>query len=694
MNTKPLLMLALGCLGGAAATFGLVRGASLSHAPGAWQALIGGVMHRVPRGAASIGFDGRLAAYRRAAALDDGQALERELVQASGAPSSARRTLELDASLSRLSELDPQRGAELAASLRLPPPLIARSFSDWASIDAEASLAALATLRSRKARIAAALGELDAIGTGPSGRERVMAALPAADRSSVRGEHLAQMAASDPEAGFSGLRDIQNVRTQRDAALRIAEIRAQQTPQDALSRAVELPPALRDEVRQAIIAAWARVDLAGVLEHLEATADPTLLAGLAPWVRLIAPERLLELALRVDDRMADRVPDRMPDRVADAATDPVIDPATSGAAHELASSVAGIFARHDPRAAEAWLDARAVLPAEVRLSLVAGIAAAAPEDAVRLLDDLPRGIATANTVLSIALDRVQENPALTARVADGLLDVGDAPSLAALATLVSRWMQDKSDDALEWILTHGARVNAATLGRAAAELAARDPEMAMRALERLPPALSDVWAAQIVAPYVRADAEAALDWVASRQDQAGFEAIARRIIAESAERAPAMAARRLTESLPAVQVSAAPTVAAAWADREPEEAARWALGLGDARARALAVDRVAFAWASHDAEAARRWTLQLPRGPERDGAIAALLARSEPSLGRDTVLLDAFSDDEARQQAVVTSLYEYAEADAPAARALIDRYVRDPALRSIAETTLAAATTP
>src|SRR5690606_41565277 len=64
--------------------------------------------------------------------------------------------------------------------------------------------------------------------------------------------------------------------------------------------------------------------------------------------------------------------------------------------------------------------------------------------------------------------------------------------------------------------------------------------------------------------------------------------------------------------------------------------------------------RSATAWASADAPAAEAWALSLSRGAPRDDALSALLPRraaaGEPLDGR---LLAAFSNAEARQNAVV-----------------------------------------
>jgi hypothetical protein len=106
-----------------------------------------------------------------------------------------------------------------------------------------------------------------------------------------------------------------------------------------------------------------------------------------------------------------------------------------------------------------------------------------------------------------------------------------------------------------------------------------------------------------------------------------------------------------------------------------------------------AIGSVARVWSQQDPAGARQWALRLPPGATRDGALTTMLQAtiSRGNGGIDTGLLNAFTSDAARQQAVMQVVQGLAYNDPARARAAVETYLTDPALRAQGERAIDAA---
>jgi hypothetical protein len=277
--------------------------------------------------------------------------------------------------------------------------------------------------------------------------------------------------------------------------------------------------------------------------------------------------------------------------------------------------------------------------------------------------------------------RLGTDPEKAAAVAAELSTRADAQSRSLLGNVVSTWSMTDPDGALEWALAEESGVDPGLLGSVAERMAQSDPLTAASYVERIPAEHRDTWIVRMAGPYGRRDANAAVEWLAQFRGRPVYEQAVGQIATASAQTDPEGAARLLLTAGADVQRGAANGVAVNWSRRDPTAAARWATGLADAGARDLAIRGVAQGWAANDPAAAQRWALTLPRGAERD---AGLLPQVLPAAQRgvfDTALLDAFTSDEARLQAVRSAVPLIARQDPERARALLDNYVDDPEVR-------------
>jgi hypothetical protein len=124
-------------------------------------------------------------------------------------------------------------------------------------------------------------------------------------------------------------------------------------------------------------------------------------------------------------------------------------------------------------------------------------------------------------------------------------------------------------------------------------------------------------------------------------------------------------------------------IARSWAERDPAAAAAWAMELA-APHRPMVVSIVTTIWGSRDPDAVRAWALRLPAGDHRDMALASAL-RVRGAAPLDPALLAAFSQDRARQTAIVNVIFQTASSDPAAARRLLAEHITEPRMREQAE---------
>jgi len=227
--------------------------------------------------------------------------------------------------------------------------------------------------------------------------------------------------------------------------------------------------------------------------------------------------------------------------------------------------------------------------------------------------------------------------------------------------------------------------------RIARKLALQDPRLAVSAGAQIADKGSRLtFQAEVMREWAATDPAAAMSWLGQYQGEPGYEGALGLIAQQIAQNDPVSAARNI-ERYPDANNAAmiARTAGREWARRDPHSAAEWAANIGDAQVRDIAIANVARQWAGQDATSAARWALGLPAGNARDNALAAAVAGLASQGVPDEKLLNAFSNDMARQQAVVGAVYRLARTDRAAANRLMQKYVQDPTLRSQVEQNLA-----
>ena len=233
----------------------------------------------------------------------------------------------------------------------------------------------------------------------------------------------------------------------------------------------------------------------------------------------------------------------------------------------------------------------------------------------------------------------QSDPKGAAALAEGLPPSTD--SVQALANVASQWAETDPEAAMKWAGTlESDKARQDAMSNALTQWADREPEKAAGATGQIADAnarraardrIAGTWAAKAPAEAER--------WAQGLPVEDRYSALASVWNATAADD-PAKAGQRLAALLPeaagmeaagAKLAESAGTVATAWVNQNPGQAAAWALNLPEGKAREAAVGAIADQWAGTDTMAASTWINGLPSGASRDEAASKLIGKILPT---------------------------------------------------------------
>ena len=640
----------------------------------------------------SVGSAERAALFRLAAEADR-RTLETLAEQVAALPNVEGRRVALEALFTRYAEIDAPAAAAFARTLGLPPAVLIPLYTTWARNDARGALRALGELDARPA-LTLGVAMLDVIGNDDLGIARVLGAAPQLDADRLRVEAAIAKAAENPAAALESILALPPSKA-GPALERLAVIWVERDVHGALGAADEIADeSLRNQLKGAVMRAWTYADPDALLDYVleldpERRTEALRTGGLQAFA-LVDPLRALRAAEGLPGELGAML--KRTALMSIARDDPLTAislvealPATSEREMML-GVIATSYGRADPEAALLWAQSLSPPSPNAVGNVIAGLARVNPDRAIDLLFETmdvlnQRGPGPWMSLVSNgALDAEH-----TARIADRLLAT---PGRAqALQMLTQVWAQRQPQEAARWLLARGSAAPRGALGQAAMQLARADPAAAIAYINSVAPDMRATWISSVADGYAQNDARAAASWIAQYRGEPGYDAAVAAIAARTAPGDPAAAAR-LFDSLDASEApDAAQTAAritAEWARRDHRAAAGWAAAVADENARTTAVGTAAAQWAARDAPGARGWVLGLPTGAARDSALTQVLGTTTAGT-IDHVLVDAYSNPEARQRGVSDAARMIASRDTVAARQLADQYVTDPAARQAVE---------
>jgi hypothetical protein len=355
-----------------------------------------------------------------------------------------------------------------------------------------------------------------------------------------------------------------------------------------------------------------------------------------------------------------------------------------GERDQLMGVVAAGYARVDPEGALAWAQSLQPPPANVLFAVLSSLARTDPDRALDIALSMPASRGPSfGPPPTLIVAQLLTNTADPEKIANRVLTVPDRLLREqTLSAMASSWSTKDPAAALRWLVENRERVPPSSLLQAAQQLAASDPTAAASYSSQVPNDLRGAWLASVAAGYAQNDAKGAMSWVAQYQGQPGYEGAVAAIVQRAADYEPATAARLLeTMNIASPEYfGAVSSIAYRWGRQSPRDAAQWAAGLNDDAPRRNALSAVLAQWSSSDPAAARAWVLGMPNGNARDAALMPIVMNA--ASGGETIdhaLVDAFSADVPRRQALIQAVGVLARNDQDAARRLADEFLTDPA---------------
>jgi hypothetical protein len=639
----------------------------------------------------SVGVTERAALFRLAAEADV-RTLESLAAQVASLPNIEGRRVALEALFTRYAEIDAPAAAAFARSLGIPPSAQIPLYTTWARRDARAALDALGELDARPAQ-ALGVAMLDVLGNDDVGIARVLGAAPQIDADRFRIEAAIAMGAQDPAGALERILELPPSKA-NPALERLSVIWVEVDVHGALAAAEDITDQfLRNDFKAAVMRAWSRVDPDALLDYVLDLAperrEEALRSGGLQAFALVDPQRALQVAGGMPGELGAMM--RRTALMGIARDDPLAaislaETLPTSEREMMLSVIATSYGRTDPEAALLWAQSLNPPSPNAVGNVLAGLARVDPDRAIDLLFDSMDTMNQRNpgTLMSIVSNGSLDGDHMV-KLADRLLAT---PGRAqALQMLTQTWAQRQPQDATRWLLARGSSAPRAALAQAAIQLARVDPAAATAYLNNVPPDLRATWISAVADGYAQADARAAASWIAQHRGEPGYDAALTAIAGRAAAGDPAGAAR-LFDSVNAAEAPDAPQTAsritAEWARRDHRAAAAWAAAVADESARTSAIRTAAASWATRDAPGARGWALGLPTGAGRDSAVTQILGATTAGT-IDHVLVDAYSNAEARQRGVGEAVRQIAARDTVAARQLADQYLTDPGARQAAE---------
>ena len=621
--------------------------------------------------------------------------------QAAAEPASTERELALAVLLKRHSELDALGAVRLAREAGVGGMALSAVYGAWARKAPGQALAALSTVENPDAAASVAVALIAALGNDAAAFGRVAAVLAAREGE----EPLSSVTARVPAISPAGPVTVVSPRSALGlTALRWADLDPRRA--SAVARNID-DERLRLTLEAAALRALARIAPDEAFSRLATAGDEpregAVLGGAFAELARADPERLLASVghLPMDlRRMA--LSAALPQL---AERDPLaavryVEGLPASERPAFIQSVARNYGKRDPSAALAWARSSPATGNLGRDNLVAFVlGGVAEQDPYRALDLALEITATGERMRAVQLVVATggRDDATAEAIANRLLAIDDPRLQESLTFVASTWSSRSPEGVMRWLLANGQSVSPNVFSQVGQQLAMRDPRTALAHSAQIPAAAREPWLTGVAQGYAQNDPQGAIDWLAQFRTEDWYPRAATNIAMQAARQNGPAAARLVdgldTEHGGAQMQQLVTMVATNWVNQDPAAAMAWAMDRATPQERMNTIRSVVGSWSNQDPAGARQWTLRQPQGAIRDGALTSILTTTvfRGNGGLDTGLLNAFSTDSARQQAVLQVVQAMAYRNPAEARTLIDAHLTDPALHAQAERTLEAA---
>lgn len=338
----------------------------------------------------------------------------------------------------------------------------------------------------------------------------------------------------------------------------------------------------------------------------------------------------------------------------------------------LGSAIASAMAEEDPIAALEW--ARANDSGEFPQMVMSVLQQIAQSDPQLALDEAlkTRNIQMRSHMISNVVRRIAySNPTDAAALLDQITD--PRQKIEASQQLVSAWIGNDPDSAVDWILAQDKDTASQIIQRSASRLVQSDIDAAIRLLPKMDK-IDQTGIRQQIAQRLAANVspDEAQSFIQQFEGQPGFEQLQASLITGVAHNDVLMAKQLADQlSVGVARDRAYLQVISKRAETNPEEAVRWLGNVRDEAMRGQASGQIAANWAASDPLAAERWVSELPSGTSRDDAIVHLSSQWREPTPEQRVLIASIESSEKRGQAKIGQIYRLMRTDLAKARELL-----------------------
>ncbi|HEX7062780.1 MAG TPA: hypothetical protein VF200_12465 [Woeseiaceae bacterium] len=586
----------------------------------------------------------RMEALYTLAGRSDSAAVQNLIFQADGIADPSLRREVLLVLFDRLAELDPLSALALAGTpgFAAQPDFEREVWRRWGELDADAALAYAATLEGmERARAAQGLFAA-AAGAEPEATMRIADRLDADPDNRTRSLRIDDLASGDPAAAVAYVRGLESALERHRAAAHLGLLLGRNGLEAADRWAARFQePELRRAFEDAAAQSAAEVDPAGTLERLLAAegakGNRSRLAAAFGAVAARDVQQALQWFERIDD---------------------------PGQRRAVARTVAVQLAQSDPEAALAWAQKHDGSIENRLYAMVIGVVAETnPELAIAHANGLENRWQRMAAFGTLA-ERLSENdPQRAAQMADSM-DDRELRSMM-LQRVAMNWLQSDPQAALDWVLSADFGNRDEVMMSAAFTLARSDLDAAIALLPRLDERSAPIWRQQIAANLAaqRSIAEAR-SFIARFEGTPGYSELVSGMVQGLVRNDPGMAIDLLKEIPDEGQRQMlAAQVFMMYAHRSPRDAAEDVARLSGDAERASAMRMVMSQWSRSDPQAAERWVERLPRGPDRDGAIAGAAGEWDDLTPSRRRLIETIGSVEQRRDAITQIVFRIARDD-------------------------------
>ena len=601
--------------------------------------------------------------YQRIAREESTARLAQLAREAAASPQATVERTHIAVIIERYFELDPSGAVRFAGELRSTgADFTGQLYQRLARDDANAALAALSQVDDPGEAGTAAMAVFAGLGGDERGFELVAASLQGSARQKFRADALMRLAATAPRKAFEEALQLGNPESRNASATMIVGRWANDAPSEALAAVERVQdPALRSTLRGMVLRSWRDAEsLAAYFKTLDPASQLAALSNGA-----------LQGVVQADPRRAAEIVTALP-------------PGTER--RNLLLQIGTTYAQRDADAAFAWAQSLDTPDPELIVAILRNVAF---KDPVRAFD-LAAAVAEPmrSQGYSVAIGVPIADAAKFSALANRVLRLEEDQTRTGLVvSLIDSWARRPGNigPALDWMLANGTAVPAEAFERIGLMYAHSDPSAAAAYVDRVPNGARAAWISAVAVGYAATDPRSAAAYLERFRGDPAFDRAAVAMVQPLAQSDPAAAARLLASvgTRGADGVGPEFAIARNWAQRDPAAAAAWALDL-PLLTRSVALSMVTGAWALQNPDAVRDWALRVPPGEKKDAALAAAM-RSRGGAPPDAALLGAFSDDRARQAALMNTILATAQTDPGAARRLLDAHITEPRMRAQAE---------